>query len=75
MLHHLLAGPSSPASDSSTNIKLRAEDKTSAGDNLTFLQSKLTWEVGEDGRERVIDADGNGYARAQMVYFLFLLTR
>jgi protein arginine N-methyltransferase 2 len=60
MLHHLLAGPSSLATDSSTNIKLRAEDNSSAGDNLAFLQSKLTWEVGDDGRERVIDADGNG---------------
>ncbi|GFZ44733.1 methyltransferase [Saitozyma sp. JCM 24511] len=35
-------------------------DNSSAGDNLAFLQSKLTWEVGDDGRERVIDADGNG---------------
>ncbi|WVQ82592.1 arginine N-methyltransferase 2 [Cryptococcus sp. DSM 104549] len=60
MLHHALAGPSSPASDSSTNIKLRAEDKTSAGDNLVFLQSKLTWDMGDDGKERVLDADGNG---------------
>jgi protein arginine N-methyltransferase 2 len=60
MLHHLLAGPSSSATDSSTNIKLRAEDNSSAGDNLAFLQSKLAWEVGDDGRERVIDADGNG---------------
>jgi protein arginine N-methyltransferase 2 len=60
MLHHLLAGPSSSATDGSTNIKLRAEDNSSAGDNLAFLQSKLTWEVGDDGRERVIDADGNG---------------
>lgn len=60
MLHHALAGPSSPASNSSTNIRLRAEDNTSAGDNLTFLQSKLTWDQGSDGRERVLDADGNG---------------
>lgn len=60
MLHHALAGPSSPASDSSTNIRLRAEDKTSAGDNLTFLKSKLSWDKGEDGKERVLDADGNG---------------
>ncbi|WWC85412.1 uncharacterized protein L201_000275 [Kwoniella dendrophila CBS 6074] len=60
MLHYALAGPSSPQSDSSTNIKLKAEDKTSAGDNLTFLKSKLTWNVGSDGKERVLDADGNG---------------
>ncbi|KAK8844678.1 arginine N-methyltransferase 2 [Kwoniella newhampshirensis] len=60
MLHHALAGPSSPSSDSSTNIKLRAEDNTSAGDNLIFLKSKLTWDVGDDGKERVLDADGNG---------------
>ncbi|WVQ94235.1 arginine N-methyltransferase 2 [Kwoniella sp. CBS 9459] len=60
MLHHALAGPSSPASDSSTNLKLKAEDKTSAGDNLTFLKSQLTWDTGDDGKERVLDADGNG---------------
>ncbi|WWC67220.1 uncharacterized protein I206_101127 [Kwoniella pini CBS 10737] len=60
MLHHALAGPSSPQSDSSTNIKLKAEDKTSAGDNLTFLKSQLTWNIGDDGKERVLDADGNG---------------
>ena len=60
MLHHALAGPSS---DSNTNIRLRAEDNTSAGDNLMFLKSKLTWDIGEDGRERVLDADGNGYVR------------
>ncbi|OCF60074.1 arginine N-methyltransferase 2 [Kwoniella mangroviensis CBS 10435] len=60
MLHHALAGPSSPQSDSSTNMKLRVEDNTSAGDNLTFLKSKLTWDIGKDGKERVLDADGNG---------------
>ncbi len=47
--------------ESSTNMVLRAEDGTSAGDNLTFLKSELRWEMGDDGRERVLDADGNGY--------------
>jgi protein arginine N-methyltransferase 2 len=56
MLHHILSAPSS----SEDHIALRAEDVTSAGDNMTFLTSKLTWETGEDGRERVVDADGNG---------------
>ena len=55
MLHHALA-----ASESPDHIRLRAEDKSSAGDNATFLQSKLTWDQGADGRERVLDADGNG---------------
>ncbi|BEI82606.1 hypothetical protein CcaverHIS002_0304740 [Cutaneotrichosporon cavernicola] len=41
-------------------MTLRAEDKSSAGDNLAFLKSQLKWEMGEDGRERVLDADGNG---------------
>ena len=41
-------------------MTLRAEDKTSAGDNLTFLKSKLIWDMGDDGKERVLDADGNG---------------
>jgi protein arginine N-methyltransferase 2 len=65
MLHHLLPGPStSPgAGANGDGITLRAEDTTSSGDNLAFLQSKLTWDVGEDGRERVLDADGNGRVR------------
>lgn len=58
MLHHALSGTLSP--DATNNIVLRAEDKTSAGDNLVFLKSKLTWDVGKDGKERVLDADGNG---------------
>lgn len=53
MLHHLLTGPGMA-------VTLRAEDNTSAGDNLTYLKSKLTWDLGDDGRERVLDADGNG---------------
>lgn len=58
MLHHALgAGQKS----TQNGMTLRAEDTTSAGDNLEFLASKLTWDVGEDGRERVLDADGNGY--------------
>ncbi|ODN89667.1 arginine N-methyltransferase 2 [Cryptococcus wingfieldii CBS 7118] len=56
MLHHALAG----ASAGLNNIILRAEDSTSAGDNLVFLKSQLTWDVGKDGKERVLDADGNG---------------
>lgn len=56
MLHHIL----STSSSSEDHIALRAEDTTSAGDNLTFLSSRLTWETGDDGRERVIDEDGNG---------------
>lgn len=61
IVHHLLAGPSSRASDSSKVITLRAKDESSAGSNQAFLQSKLTWDIGEDGKERVWDADGNGY--------------
>lgn len=56
MLHHALAGQAQDGV-----LTLRDEDKTSAGDNLTFLASELTWDVGEDGRERVLDADGNGW--------------
>lgn len=58
MLHHILAGSSNE--DAEGTLTLRAEDKTSAGDNLTFLQSELRWETGDDGKERVLDADGNG---------------
>jgi hypothetical protein len=46
---------------SSTQMTLRQTDTTSAGDNLAFLRSKLVWEVGDDGKERVLDADGNGW--------------
>ena len=41
-------------------MTLRAEDDSSAGDNLAFLKSKLVWDKGQDGKERVLDADGNG---------------
>jgi protein arginine N-methyltransferase 2 len=57
MLHHVIGAGERETDEA---ITLRAEDKTSAGDNLEFLASKLTWDVGEDGRERVLDADGNG---------------
>lgn len=57
MLHHLLSAPSS---SSNGHFTLRAEDKSSAGDNQAFLKSTLVWEKGEDGRERVLDEDGNG---------------
>jgi len=67
MLHHALNAPGGADDDDeqaideeSGTIKLKAEDKTSAGDNLTFLKSRLTWDKGDDGRERVLDADGNG---------------
>jgi protein arginine N-methyltransferase 2 len=67
MLHHALNAPGGEDEDGeqaideeSGTIKLKAEDKTSAGDNLTFLKSRLTWDKGDDGRERVLDADGNG---------------
>jgi hypothetical protein len=53
-------GESSTAQLTSTGMTLRNEDKTSAGDNLEYLKSKLVWEMGEDGKERVCDADGNG---------------
>lgn len=49
------------AGDEDTTVTLRAEDTTSAGDNLTFLKSKLVWDRGDDGKERVLDEDGNGY--------------
>lgn len=74
MLHHALSAPSGSGSGSSSgsgsgagsklngdgnHVTLRAEDTSSAGDNLAFLKSELRWEVGEDGKERVLDADGN----------------
>lgn len=55
MLHHALKGDAGNGV-----VTLRAEDSSSAGDNLAFLASELTWETGADGRERVLDADGNG---------------
>ncbi|ORX41283.1 S-adenosyl-L-methionine-dependent methyltransferase [Kockovaella imperatae] len=58
MLAHFLGGTSS--SSSATHLKLRANDQSSAGNNEVFLKSKLTWDLGEDGKERVLDADGNG---------------
>jgi len=58
MLHHAMKGAQS---GDDTNMTLRAEDDSSAGDNLAFLKSKLVWDKGEDGKERVLDADGNGY--------------
>lgn len=63
MLHHALKA----AKSSGDAITLRAEDKTSAGDNLEFLKSQLTWDLGEDGRERVLDADGNGWVATGMM--------
>lgn len=72
MLHHAISAATGPKSasapgESSTlehgdgnTMTLRQEDSTSAGDNLTFLRSKLVYDVGEDGKERVLDADGNG---------------
>lgn len=39
---------------------LKNIDPTSAGDNFAFLKSKLTWTKGDDGKERVLDEDGNG---------------
>jgi len=56
MLHHAMKGAQS---GDDTNMTLRAEDDSSAGDNLAFLKSKLVWDMGEDGKERVLDADGN----------------
>ena len=53
-------GESSTAQLTSTGMTLRHEDKTSAGDNLEYLRSELVWEMGDDGKERVCDADGNG---------------
>ncbi|KAJ9116340.1 hypothetical protein QFC22_004780 [Naganishia vaughanmartiniae] len=53
-------GESSISHLTSTGMTLRHEDKTSAGDNLEFMKSKLVWEMGDDGKERVCDADGNG---------------
>ena len=58
MLHHALSAGAN--GESSTSMTLRAEDKTSAGDNEAFLGSKLVWEIGQDGRERVLDQEGNG---------------
>lgn len=53
-------GESATSQLTSMGMTLRAEDKTSAGDNLQYLKSKLVWEMGDDGKERVCDADGNG---------------
>lgn len=44
----------------SGTVTLNAGEKGSAGDNKTFLKGKLRWEKGDDGRERVMDEDGNG---------------
>lgn len=41
-------------------VVLTNMDPTSAGNNHTFLKSNLTWEKGDDGKERVVDEDGNG---------------
>jgi protein arginine N-methyltransferase 2 len=60
MLHHIMKAVKQPQAIDEGTLTLRAEDDTSAGDNLTFLKSQLTWDVGEDGKERVLDADGNG---------------
>jgi hypothetical protein len=47
--------------DETTNTyTLKGVDNTSAGDNFAFLKSKLTWTTGDDGKERVLDEDGNG---------------
>ena len=58
MLHHALQ--SVPKGETPNGHTFRAVDRTSAGDNLTFLKSNLIWDVGEDGKERVLDEDGNG---------------
>ena len=58
MLHHALGESSS--SSSTNHVKLKAVDKSSAGDNDVFLNSKLRWDKGKDGRERVLDEDRNG---------------
>ncbi|KAJ9099213.1 hypothetical protein QFC21_004093 [Naganishia friedmannii] len=58
--HSEKPGESSTSHMTSTGMTLRHEDKTSAGDNLEFMKSKLVWEMGDDGKERVCDADGNG---------------
>jgi protein arginine N-methyltransferase 2 len=56
MLIHAMKG----ASSNTETITLRSDEKGAAGDNFEFLKSQLTWETGDDGRERVVDADGNG---------------
>jgi protein arginine N-methyltransferase 2 len=57
MLIHALKG----VGGGEGSLTLRSEEGGAAGDNMEFLRSKLKWEVGEDGRERVMDADGNGW--------------
>lgn len=42
------------------NIVFCVEDKIFVGDNFVFLKSKFIWDVGKDGKERVLDVDGNG---------------
>ena len=63
MLRHVMG----EAPESSNAVTLRATDSTSAGDNSAFLLSELRWEVGEDGKERVLDGDGNGSASRSRV--------
>ncbi|EIW73191.1 hypothetical protein TREMEDRAFT_73009 [Tremella mesenterica DSM 1558] len=57
MLHHILKDA---GQENGTGLTLRERDDTSAGNNDEFLKSELRWELGEDGKERVLDADGNG---------------
>jgi protein arginine N-methyltransferase 2 len=58
MLIHAMKGAKG---DEDGTMTLRAEEGGTAGDNLEFLKSDLMWEVGDDGRERVMDKDGNGW--------------
>jgi type IV protein arginine methyltransferase len=45
----------------SSNLVLKdAEEDTLAGNTAKFLQSKLTYDKDDEGRERVIDEEGNG---------------
>ncbi|KAK4687603.1 type IV protein arginine methyltransferase, partial [Tremellales sp. Uapishka_1] len=62
ILHHMLGS----SDEKEGNLTLRNEDDTSAGDNLKFLRSSLTWETGDDGKERVLDEDGNGYVGVEL---------
>lgn len=48
------------ATTTSSGLTLRHSDTTSSGSNAAFLASQLVWSHGDDGKERVLDADGNG---------------
>jgi protein arginine N-methyltransferase 2 len=50
-LLHLLDNKADGGDHGDNMIVLQAEDATSAGSNAAFLESKLTFKLGDDGQE------------------------